>query len=76
LEAAVSVTFLRLHLLVDEPEGVDMTRNVPQAELVVSMTKVCKGKKATYIVRAMLMSRSQLHPVMIPAAAGGNRIAT
>jgi hypothetical protein len=31
---------------------------------------------ATHIVKQILMSRSQLHPVMNPAAAGGNRIAT
>lgn len=29
-----------------------------------------------YIVKQMLMSKSQLHPVMNPAAAGGNKIAT
>ena len=29
-----------------------------------------------YIVKQMLMSKSQLHPVMKAAAAGGNKIAT
>lgn len=33
-------------------------------------------ERGTYIVKRMLMSKSQLHPVMKAAAAGGNKIAT
>lgn len=32
--------------------------------------------RGTYAVKHMLMRRSQLHPVMKAAAAGGNRMAT
>ena len=34
------------------------------------------NKPCAYIVKHMLMSRSQLQPVMNAAAAGGNRMAT
>jgi hypothetical protein len=45
----------------------------------ISMAREKGGQKlewVTYIVKQMLMSRSQLQPVMNPAAAGGNKIAT
>lgn len=37
---------------------------------------ICLETLDAYIVKQMLMSKSQLHPVMNPAAAGGNKIAT
>ena len=42
----------------------------------VSKTTRREGKKGTHMVRQMLMSRSQLQPVMNAAAAGGKRMAT
>jgi len=73
-ETAHSISFLCLHLLVDEPECVDMAREVPQAVMYQFNTRI--SRSWTYIVRQMLMSKSQLHPVTIAAAAGGNKMAT
>jgi len=73
-ETADSISFLCLHLLVNEPECVDMAREIPQAVMYQSSTRV--SRSWTYIVRQMLMSKSQLHPVTIAAAAGGSKIAT
>ena len=74
--ASPSVTLLSLHLLVDQPESVNVTRNVAQAERRQSSDKENNEISPVYIVKRMLIRRSQLHPVMNAAAAGGNRIAT
>lgn len=52
----------------------DMAGEVPQAVICQFSTRTARSW--TYIVRQILMSKSQLHPVTIAAAAGGNKIAT
>ena len=55
----------------------NVARNVTKAveSLISSCTNYQQSKKA-YMVNKILMSKSQLHPVMKAAAAGGKRIAT
>ena len=54
----------------------NVTRNIAQAERRQSLDKENNEISPVYIVKRMLMSKSQLQPVMKAAAAGGKMIAT
>jgi hypothetical protein len=55
----------------------DVSREVSKANKAFDHSKEEENTgNWTHIVRQMLISRSQLQPVMNPAAAGGKRIAT
>lgn len=53
-----------------------MSGYVTKADDEELIRKVDEKDKTTHQVRRMLIRRSQLHPAMKAAAAGGNRIAT
>ena len=83
-------SFFSLYSLVDKPERVlegvrdkhqrfdpahNMSRNISKTRDTASAILKYNVFK-TYIVKRMLIRRSQLHPVMKAAAAGGKIIAT
>lgn len=72
----LSVPFLRLSILVDEPERVDVSRDVAQHPVCRRCQRWTREVQGWTHVNAMLMRRSQEQPVRKPAAAGGKRIAT
>jgi hypothetical protein len=80
--SAVTVSFFGLHSAIDQPKSMDMTGDVSetiQTQIDSSVSReICErkgGKARIYIVRQILIRRSQLQPVTNAAAAGGKRIA-
>jgi hypothetical protein len=63
-EASSAVALLGLHLLVDKPERVDVSRDVTETALGLKIAETSKNLEKTHIVRRILMRRSQLQPVM------------
>jgi len=77
--SSVTISLLGLHFLVNEPERMKMSRDVSKAvanEVIHRWAYSRTGILRTYMVKQMLIIKSQLHPAMKAAAAGGKMMAT